>query len=91
MRPSENVLLRRLSDGESVILNLSDERYYGLNASGTLMWEALVEHGSVSDALASLLEIYEVDAAELRADLAQLVSELESAGLMHTEHTSGTS
>jgi len=33
-----HVLIRHL-DGESVLLNLESERYFGLDATGTRMWE----------------------------------------------------
>lgn len=36
----EDTLMREL-EGESVLLNLTNEKYYGLNKVGTRMWNAL--------------------------------------------------
>lgn len=40
-RVPDDVLVRRLDDGESVLLDLRSERYYGLDTVSTAMWEAL--------------------------------------------------
>ena len=32
-------------DGETVLLNLQSERYYGLDDVGTRMWQLLAENG----------------------------------------------
>ena len=44
-----HVLIRRL-DGESVLLNLDSERYFGLDATGTRMWELVTSHPSIGSA-----------------------------------------
>ena len=90
VRPSENVLVRRLTDGESVLLNMTDERYYGLNETGTRMWEALIGEGTVSGAHEVLVELFDVDPTELLNDLTEFVSELEGAGLLLGEEVGRT-
>jgi ornithine carbamoyltransferase len=68
--------------GESVILNIKTERYFGLDEVGTDMWAALAKGESVQSAYESLLSEYEVDAELLRNDLMALVEKLVAAGLI---------
>jgi len=78
---SENVLVRELA-GESVLLHLDSESYFGLDEVGTGMWEALTAHASVDAAFQALLETYDVQPAELRGDLERFVDQLAQAGLV---------
>lgn len=77
----EHVMFRQLS-GESIILNLNNEQYFGLDDVGTRMWLALTRSGSIEAAYQSLLGEYEVDAQELQRDLAELVHNLSTQGLI---------
>lgn len=79
--PSE-VLVRQIA-GESVLLNLQTETYFGLDEVGTEMWQALTTADTIEQAFASLLEMYEVDEAVLRADLIALIEELVDCGLVN--------
>ena len=76
-----DVLVQEL-DGESVILNVATERYFGLDRVGTKMWAALTTQDSIEAAHASLIEAFDVDAGRLRQDLAALVTELVDHGLL---------
>ena len=76
-----HVLIRHL-DGESVLLNLESERYFGLDATGTRMWELVTSHPSIGVALEKLQEEYEVDPEVLRNHLTQLLSGLVENGLL---------
>ena len=78
---SENVLVRELH-GESVLLDLDSESYFGLDSVGTEMWEALIATPSLEAAYALLLEGYEVEPERLRADLGQFVEQLAAASLL---------
>ncbi|MBM4074535.1 MAG: PqqD family protein [Planctomycetes bacterium] len=77
----ENVLIREL-DGESVLLNLNSESYFGLDEIGTRMWGALTTTGSVSEALDLLLEEYSVDRSTLETDVFEFIEKLRSQGLI---------
>jgi hypothetical protein len=76
-----SVLVRVLGE-ESVLLNLDSESYFGLDSVGTRMWSALAEGPSLSAAFDRLAEEFDAEPATLRQDLATLVRELESAGLV---------
>lgn len=76
-----HVLIRRL-DGESVLLNLESERYFGLNATGTRMWELVTSKPCIALALEKLQEEYEVQPEILRNHLTQFLSGLVENGLL---------
>jgi hypothetical protein len=76
-----HVLIRHL-DGESVLLNLESERYFGLDATGTRMWELATSEPCIALALKKLQEEYEVEPDILRNHLAQLLSGLVENGLL---------
>jgi hypothetical protein len=76
-----HVLIRRL-DGESVLLNLESERYFGLDATGTRMWELVTSQPCIALALEKLQEEYEVEPDVLRSHLTQLMSGLVENGLL---------
>jgi hypothetical protein len=62
--------------GESVLLNLSSDSYFGLDQVGTDMWRHLTAEPSIQGAYEKLRDEYEVDAETLRADLATFVEKL---------------
>jgi hypothetical protein len=76
-----DVLFQEL-DGESVILNVASERYFGLDRTGTRMWVALTTLGSIEAAYGSLLAAFDVDGEVLRRDLQALVATLVDHGLV---------
>ena len=62
--------------GESVLLNLKTESYYGLDEVGTSMWTAPTAGGAIADPHAALMDEFEVDAETLQRDLLELVEKL---------------
>ena len=79
--PAPEVLVRELH-GESVLLDLASECYFGLDGVGTGMWEALTRGRSIQSAYELLLDTFEVEPEELREDMLGFVSQLQSAGLI---------
>jgi hypothetical protein len=77
----EDVLLQEL-DGESVILNLKSECYFGLDEVGTRMWAVLTSSASIQDAYELLLTEYDVAPDVLRQDLVGLAEQLVGHGLL---------
>jgi Coenzyme PQQ synthesis protein D (PqqD). len=77
----EDVLISRLED-ESVLLNLDNERYYGLDDVGTRMFSALTSSASVQSAWEKLTDEYDVDGEVLRQDLVALIDKLLEQGLV---------
>jgi hypothetical protein len=76
-----DVLVQELA-GESVLLNLQSERYFGLDDVGTSMWKALTSAASIQAGYEALLEEYKVDPVQLRQDLHALIETLVGHGLL---------
>jgi hypothetical protein len=76
----DHVMFRELQ-GESVLLNLDTETYFGLDDVGTRMWAVLAEAATVGQAYEILLEEFDVDPDTLRKDLGALVDQLVEKGL----------
>ncbi len=70
--------------GETVLLNLANESYFGLDEVGTRIWQVLAETSSLPDVVTRLLEEYDVAPEQLRADVERLVTQLAEAGLVST-------
>jgi len=68
--------------GESVLLNLKSERYFGLDDIGTQMWKTLIASDSIQAAYETLLAEYDVEASRLREDLDDLIQKLMEQGLV---------
>jgi hypothetical protein len=69
-------------EGESVLLNLKSENYFGLDPVGTRMWTLLTTSDSIQSAYEALLDEYDVGADKLRLDMQGLIEELMANGLM---------
>jgi hypothetical protein len=76
------VLIRHL-DGESVLLNLETEKYFGLDSTGTRMWELVTNSPNIESAYAMLEREFEVEPETLRTHLAELLGQLVENGLLH--------
>lgn len=78
---SEDVLISDLQ-GESVILNVNSQRYYGLDKVGTRFLTLLSSSETIEHAFEALLAEFDVDAVALRTDLTDLLVELSDQGLV---------
>jgi Coenzyme PQQ synthesis protein D (PqqD) len=81
VRLPDDVLVSDL-EGESVILNLNSQRYYGLDKVGTRFLTLLSTSESIEQAFEKLLVEYDVEADALRVDLADLLTQLNECGLV---------
>jgi len=85
-------VLVRFLDKESVLLNIETERYFGLDETGTRMWQIVTAAPSVDAAYLQLLDEYDVEAELLRSNLTDLLSRLVENGLLQvTSSNVGTS
>jgi hypothetical protein len=69
-------------EGESVLLNLKSESYFGLDQVGTRMWNLLTTSDSIQSAYEALLDEYDVGAERLRQDVRDLIEKLIANGLV---------
>jgi hypothetical protein len=77
-----HVLLQELPNQGLIFLDLRTEEYFGLDAVGTRMYEAIVASGSVQAAQVQLLGEYDVDAQTLEYDMISFVDALVERGLL---------
>jgi hypothetical protein len=75
--------------GETVILDLESECYFGLDAVGTRVWQLIQEHGDLQRIYNTLLEEYEVGEAQLLSDLETLLADASGRGLITLRETTG--
>ena len=80
----EHVVARKLDD-EMVLLNLDSGEYFGLNDTGTRVWELLAEGHSRTEVVDCLIEEFEVDVEIASSHVATLCGELLEAGLLAEE------
>ncbi|HYL64543.1 MAG TPA: PqqD family protein [Candidatus Methylomirabilis sp.] len=79
-----HVLVRYL-DKESVLLNLETERYYGLDETGTRMWQLVTVAPSIGSAYDELLNEFDVESDVLRLHLTELLGRLIENGLLQIQ------
>ncbi len=81
VRPMENVLIQDLVE-ESVLLDLENEEYFGLDSVARRMLSSLEESESTESAYQLLLEEFEVEPEQLRQDLQDFISKMIDYGLV---------
>src|SRR2546426_11586198 len=75
-------VLVRILDRESVLLNLETERYFGLDETGTRMWQVATSAPSIEAALQQLMEEYDAEPEMLQSNLTELLGRLMENGLL---------
>jgi hypothetical protein len=76
-------VLVRFLEKEAVLLNLETERYFGLDETGTRMWQLTTAAPNIDTAYRQLLDEYDVDPDTLRENLAELLEKLADSGLLN--------
>lgn len=69
-------------DGESVILDLEDGIYYGLNPMGARIWKQIQEPTAVEEITEAITAEYDVDAERCREDVLSLLQDLKENKLI---------
>jgi hypothetical protein len=78
---SRDVISQEVS-GETVLLDLGSECYFGLDTVGTRIWQLIKENGQLLTVYNTLLDEYEVEESQLRRDLEVLITEACERGLI---------
>jgi hypothetical protein len=78
---SPDVIVREL-EGESVILDLSSGRYFGLNAVGTRVWQLIQQGRPVDGLIHAVTAEYDADADAVERDVLALLEDLKARGLV---------
>jgi len=77
---SDQVVIRELS-GESVLLDLKNGLYFGLNGVGTKVWNLVAQGGSLKDVNAALADECDGSAETIAAEVLRFAAELCEHGL----------
>ena len=82
---SPDVISQEVS-GETVLLDLESECYFGLDEVGTRIWQLLKDTSDLQLIYNTLLEEYDVEEQQLQSDLEALLTEISDLGLikLHT-------
>ena len=75
-------VLVRFMDRESVLLNLETERYFGLDETGTRIWQVVTSAPNVEAAMHKLLDEFDVEPELLRGNMTELLGRLVENGLL---------
>lgn len=78
---SSEVLTQEVG-GETVILDLKSESYFGLDEVGTRIWQLLQEQKDIHTITATMLNEYDVKEEQLKKDIQNLLTKLGDAGII---------
>jgi hypothetical protein len=85
VRVSASQVSSRLGD-EVAILELDRGVYYGLNDTGSFLWNLMQKPVRVNEMRTALVEEFDVDAETAEKDLLRVLADLRDAGLIeHVE------
>jgi hypothetical protein len=79
--PAPDVLVERMEDS-ALLINLTTNRMFELNPTGTRLWDLLVEGLDIDAIKARLLGDYLVEASTLDHEVQDLLTRLESEKLV---------
>jgi len=81
---SADVISQEVS-GETVLLDLESENYFGLDEVGTRIWQLIQENSDLNTVYQTMLSEYEVSEEQLAEDLDALLGEVHKLGLIKLE------
>jgi hypothetical protein len=81
---SPEVISQEVS-GETVLLDLESENYFGLDEVGTRIWQLMKETSDLKAIYQTLLTEYDVSEERLQQDLNTLLGEIAKLGLVTLE------
>ena len=81
---SPEVISQEVS-GETVLLDLESENYFGLDEVGTRIWQLMKETNDLQAIYQTLLAEYDVSEERLQQDLDTLLGEISGLGLVTLE------
>ena len=78
---SPDVISQEVS-GETVLLDLESEHYFGLDEVGTRIWQLARQTDDLATIYQTLLAEYDVPESRLQQDLDTLLAEISGLGLI---------
>ena len=77
-------VVARVFDGEAIIINVANGKYYSMDRVGTLAWHLLTGGYSLGDTAAFLAGRYGMDKTAVAVDVERLAGQLMEEGLVST-------
>ena len=77
----ERVLFQEVGE-ETVLLDIENGEYYGLNEVGSKLWTLLQQGHTMREAVSTMLKEYDVSEECLRSDIQQFLLQLQTKGLI---------
>jgi hypothetical protein len=77
-------VVARVFDGEAIIINVANGKYYSMDRVGTLAWHLLTGGYSLKDTAAFLAGRYGMDETTVAVDVERLAGQLMEEGLVTT-------
>ena len=84
LRISDEAITQEVG-GETVILDMKGEKYFGLDAVGTRIWQLIQEKDNLNSAVSIMLNEFDVEESVLKDDIRDLVSRLMEEGLVNLD------
>ena len=78
-------VVAEILDGEAVLLNLTSGVYFGLNETGTRVWQLLEAYGDIPQVIERMANEFAADQASIEADVRRLVHDLTEMRLLVTD------
>lgn len=69
-------------NGEAVILNMKNGKYYGINSVGASIWTAIQAPVTFANLESAILTEYDVDEATCRRAIESFLEQMENEGLI---------
>ncbi len=79
---NDGKVIHETLDGETIIINLENGNYYSTNASGAIIWDAIVTQYTAEQIMLSLENRYSVDRAELEHCVQEVIQFLLAENLI---------
>ena len=79
---NDGKVIHETLDGETIIINLENGNYYSTNASGAMIWDAIVAQYPIEQVVLSLENRYDVDPTELRRCVNEVIQFLQTENLI---------
>ncbi len=76
-------VVSEMMDGETTLVHTETTNYYGLNTTGTFVWNFLLDHdASLNEIVLALSDEYDIAPDAIRTDVQQLLQSLVQEGLI---------
>lgn len=82
LKLTEGAVVWRQVDGETVVLDLCQSAYVGVNSAGSLLWSELIVGTTKDDLVALLSRTYDVPADRAKRDVEAFVSQCRERGYL---------